>query len=127
MNENNTNYDVLIKKGILDSKNEIIQDKINFISGAMTAPLLETIWTFSGYNIEGINRISDILTQLYNAGREIEMLVILRILYDVVGMEFPEDVEHLGVHPEAQQYFLFSFLLDMEDCIMDFMDEPARE
>lgn len=114
-------YQTLINKGILISKNEINQDKINLISGAMTAPFLETILTFSDNNIEAINRLTDILTQLYSASREIEMLAILRILYDVVGMEFPEDVELLASHPEARQYFLFSFLLDVEDCMQDFI------
>lgn len=120
-------YQTLINKGILISKNEINQDKINLISGAMTAPFLETIWTFSDNNIEAINRLTDILTQLYSASREIEMLAILRILYDVVGMEFPEDVELLASHPEARQYFLFSFLLDVEDCMQDFITEAAGE
>ena len=55
------------------------------------------------------------------------MMEILQILYDVVGMEFSEDIEHLGVHPEARQYFLFSFLLDMEDCIQNFIDEFVVE
>jgi len=118
-------YQTLINKGILISKNEIKQDKINLISGAMTAPFLETIWTFSDNNIEAINRLTDILTQLYSASREIEMLAILRILYDVVGMEFPEDVELLATHPEARQYFLFSFLLDMDDCMQDFITEAT--
>lgn len=127
MNENNINYDALIKKGILTSKNEISQDKINFISGAMTAPLLETVWTFSGCNIEVINRISNILTQLFSENQGNEMLNILRILYDVVGMEFPEDVDLLATHPGARRYFLFSFLLDMDDCMQDFMAEEAGE
>lgn len=126
MNENNINYDALIKKGILTSKNEISQDKINLISGAMTAPLLETIWTFSGCNIEAINRISNILTQLYSENQGNEMLDILRILYDVAGMEFPEDVDLLATHPEARRYFLFSFLLDMDDCMQDFIAEEER-
>ncbi|MBA1335640.1 MAG: hypothetical protein HPY66_1266 [Firmicutes bacterium] len=127
MNENNINYDALIKKGILISKDEISQDKINLISGALTSPLLETIWTFSSFNIEAINRISSILTKLHSENRGTEMLDILRILYDVVGMEFPEDVDLLATHPGARQYFLFSFLLDMEDCMQDFMAEEAGE
>jgi hypothetical protein len=127
MNENNINYDALINKGILTSKNEISHDKINLISGALTAPLLETIWTFSGFNIEAINRISSILTKLHSENRGNEMLDILRILYDVAGMEFPEDVDLLATHPEARRYFLFSFLLDMDDFLQDFMAEAVRE
>jgi hypothetical protein len=46
MNENNINYDALIKKGILTSKNEISQDKINLISGAIPRHCLNH-WTFS--------------------------------------------------------------------------------
>lgn len=45
MSEINTNYNALIKKGILISENLISKDKINLISGAATAPLIETIWT----------------------------------------------------------------------------------
>lgn len=55
------------------------------------------------------------------------MLAILRVLYDVVGMEFPEEVELLASHSEARQYFLFSFLLDMEDCMQDFMSEATGD
>jgi hypothetical protein len=127
MNKNNINYDALINKGILSSKNEISQDKINLISGAMTAPLLETVWTFSGYDAGIMDRITAVFTHLYSEGRESEMLDILRILYGVAGMEFPEDVDLLSTHPEARQYFLFSFLLDIEDCMQDFMAEAAEE
>lgn len=111
---------LLLAKGIILQSGAICQDKINLISGATTAPLLETIWTFSGYNVEAMNRLSDILKQLYSAGKESEMLDILRIVYDVVGMEFPEDVELLADHPEARQYFLFSFLLDMDDYLSEY-------
>jgi len=126
MNESNINYDALINKGILTSKNEISQDKINLISGALTSPLLETIWTFSGYDAGIMDRIAGVFTHLYSEGRESEMLDILRILYGVAGMEFPEDVDLLATHPEARQYFLFSFLLDMDDCMQDFIAEEAR-
>ena len=52
---------------------------------------------------------------------EAEMMGVLCILYDVLGVQLPEDVKLLAGHPEAQQYFLFSFLLDMEDCMQDLM------
>ena len=127
MNENSINYDALINKGILSSKNEISQGKINLISGAMTVSLLETIWTFSGYNSEGINRVSNIFNKLYSENRGNEMIDILRILYDVVGMKFPEDVDLMATHPGARQYFLFSFLLDMDDCMQDFIAQATGE
>lgn len=121
------NQSLLRDKGILLESGEICQDKINLISGAVTAPLVEMLWTFSGNDKCSMERISALFTHLYEKGHEAEMISVLRILFDVLGLQFPEDVECLGVHPAARQYFLFSFLLDMEDCIMDFMDEPARE
>lgn len=89
--------------------------------------MLETVWTFSGYDAGIMDRITAVFTHLYSEGRESEMLDILRILYGVAGMEFPEDVDLLATHPEARRYFLFSFLLDMDDCMQDFMAETAGE
>ena len=115
--EKTTTRSLLLDKGIILQSGTICRDKINLISGAMTTPLLETIWTFSGYDTEAMERISAIFTHLYHEGREAEMMAILRILYDLSGLKFPEDVELLTTHLEARQYFLLSFLLDMEDYI----------
>ncbi len=93
----------------------------------MTAPLIEILWTFSGNDKCTMDRTSALFAHLYEKGHETEMMAFLRILFDISGLQFPEDVEQLGVHPAARQYFLFSFLLDMKDCIMDFSDEPAED
>lgn len=75
--EKSTNWSILLDKGIILQSGAICKDKINLISWAMTAPLIETIWTFSGYNVEAINRLTGILNQLYRAGKRCEMLDIL--------------------------------------------------
>jgi len=125
--EKATKRSLLLDKGIILQSGTICRDKINLISGAMTAPLIETIWTFSGYDTEAMERVSAIFTNLYHEGREAEMMAVLRILYDLSGLQFPEDVELLATHPEARQYFLISFLLDMEDCMQDLMAEAVGE
>ena len=119
--EKTTLRSLLLNKGIILQSGTIFQDKINLISGAMTAPLIETIWIFCGYDARVMERVSTIFTHLYNEGYEAEMMGVLCILYDVLGLQLPEDVKLLAGHPEAQQYFLFSFLLDMEDCMQDLM------
>jgi len=125
--EKTTTRSLLLDKGIILQSGTLCWDKINLISGAMTAPLIETIWTFSGYDTEAMERVSAIFTNLYHEGREAEMMAVLRILYDLSGLQFPEDVELLATHPEARQYFLISFLLDMEDCMQDLMAEAVGE
>ena len=127
VNANNTTHDTLKSKGILTPQNDINRDKINLISGAVTAPFLETLFTFSGSDAGTMDRVSAIFTHLYSEGREVEMLAVLRILYDMAGLQFPEDVELLAGHPEARQYFLFSFLLDMDDWMQDIQAEAAGE
>ncbi|MGI6776764.1 MAG: hypothetical protein ACOX7R_01670, partial [Acetivibrionales bacterium] len=114
-------------KGIILQSGEISKDKISLITGAITAPLIEMDWISSGYDAKTIERISTTLTHLYKKNQQIEMMSVLRILYDVLGLQFPEDVELLADHPEARQYFLFSFLIDMGDCIHNFMDEFVVE
>ena len=125
--EKTTTRSLLLDKGIILQSGTICRDKINLISGAMTAPLIEMVWISSGYDAKTIERISTTLTHLYKKNQQAEMMAVLRILYDVLGMQFPEDVELLADHPEARQYFLFSFLMDMEDCIHNFMDEFVVE
>lgn len=106
---------LLVNKGIISQSGEIFQNKINLISGTVTAPLFEALFTFTGNDIEAMGRSLAIFTHLYSEGREVEMLAVLRILYDVAGLQFPEDVVLLATHPAARHCFLFSFLLDMDD------------
>ena len=120
-----TNLSLLYDKGILLPSGKICKNKINLISGAMTALLVEAIWTFTDNDAEAMERISATLNHLYHNDHEVEMIAVLRILYDVSGLQFPEDVELLAEHPEARQYFLFSFLQDMEDCMQEFMSEST--
>ena len=66
--EKTTSRSLLLNKGIILQSGAICQDKINLISGAMTAPLIETIWIFCGYDVRVMERVSTIFTHLYNEG-----------------------------------------------------------
>jgi len=121
--EKTTARSLLLDKGIILQSGEICQDKINLISGATTAPLIETIWIFSGHDLGVIKRVFALFAHLYNEGREAEMMAVLRILYDLSGLRLPENVELLAEQLEARQYFLFSVMLDMEDYIKDLISE----
>lgn len=94
----------LIDKGVLRPSGEIVKDKINLISGAHTPPFVEMLWTVTNGDTDTTNRLYNILTGLYQDGRESEMLEVLRTLYGVLGLPFPEDVEQLAGHPEARGY-----------------------
>lgn len=117
----------LIDKGIILPSGAIGKDKINLIAGAYVPPFAEMVWTVTGGEKETAERIYNVLGALYSEGRETEMMEVLRLLYGVLGLRFPEDVELLAGHPEARGYFLFSFLLDYDDVIQDLIGEAVEE
>ena len=117
---------LLLDKGIILQSGAICPDKINLISGTMAAPLIENIFLFSGCDAEAMRRVSMIFSRFYTENREAEMMAVLHILYDISGLKFPQEVELLASHLKARQYFLFSFILDMEDCIQNIMEEEAE-
>ncbi len=110
----------LIDRGILRPSGEVSKDKINLLAGAHTPPFVEMLWTVTGGDTDTTDRLYTLLSDLYQEGRETEMLEVLRTLYGVLGLVFPDDVEQLAGHPEARSYFLFSFLLDYDDVMEDY-------
>ena len=116
----------LIEKGVLLPSGQINENKINLISGAVTPPFAESVWVMTDADTDTIVRMSEILTTMFSEGRFGEMLNILRLLYGVLGLQFPPEVEQLAGHPEAARYFLFSFLLDFEDTLQDYITEALN-
>ncbi|NMB97513.1 MAG: hypothetical protein GYA02_13035 [Clostridiaceae bacterium] len=68
-----------------------------------------------------MERITSTLNHLYSKVLEFEMMVVLHILFDTLVLKFLDDVELLASHKEARQYFLFSFLLDIEECVHELV------
>lgn len=111
----------LKKLGVLRTTGEVNKDKVNLISGAYVPAFVEMLWTVTNGDRETTDRLYELLSGLYSSGREAEMLEAIRVLYGVLGLVFPAQVELLAAHPEARTYFLFSFLLDYDDVIQDLM------
>lgn len=79
------------------------------------------LWTVTGGDTDTTDHVYTLLTGLYQDGQQTELLEVLRVLYGVLGLAFPDDVELLAGHPEVRSYFLFSFLLDYDDIMGDYM------
>jgi hypothetical protein len=113
------------KKASLPPSGEISKDQINLISGAVTQPFVETVWVTTNGDMDTISRMTDLFTRLYDDGQEQELIDVLRLLYGVVGLQFPEEVKQLTQSSEARKYFLFSFLLDFDDVLLDYIAEQS--
>lgn len=81
---------------------------------------------FLEHDTEAMKRILATLSHLYQKGYEAEMMAVLRILYDLSGINSPNDIEMLENHIESRGYYLFSFLLDMKECMQNFIVELSR-
>jgi hypothetical protein len=125
--EKNSKQNQLLNKGIILQSGQINKNKINLISGAVTSPFFENVWVTTNGDADTIIRMRNMLTSLFHDGRETEMLDMLQLLYGVLGLQFPEEIEQLAYHQEARQYFLFSFLLDFDDAIQNYIAEDRPQ
>ncbi len=118
----------LISRGIIQHTGEINKDKINLISGTVTQPFVETLCATINGDMDTINLMTNMFTRFYNQGRGQEFMDMLRLLHGILGLQFSEDVEMLADYPKAQHYFLFSFLLDFDDVMQDYVaEQPDSE
>jgi len=120
---NRTLISSLQERGILHPSGEINAAAITCISGTVAAPLVQSVWETSDYNPDTLERLQAILNNLYEQGKERDALEVMRLLYGTLGMTFPDDVVLICGHVEAQSYFLFELLVDIDDILQELLPE----
>jgi len=113
----------LQERGILLTTGEVNSGKLNIISGTMAAPFIETLWELSNNNLDVLNRFYIVISGLYKQGRESEAVEVLHLLYDILDMDYPDDVKLLCSHSEARSYFLFEMLIDIDEIIQELIPD----
>lgn len=113
----------LISRGIIASDGEINKNKINLVSGAISYPFAESIWTFTNGDMDTINRLTHIFLDM-NTDKDREQLFnLIRVLYGLMGLQFLDEAAPIVSHPQALEYFIFSFLADFGEAIQDYREE----
>ena len=110
-------------RGMLFPNGEINNDALTCLSGTVAAPLVQAIWEMSDNNTDTLERLQSILNNLYEQSKEIEAVEVLRLLYETLGMVFPDDVILISNHTEARSYFLFELLADLDDILQELLPE----
>ncbi|MDD4431389.1 MAG: hypothetical protein PHF61_08330 [Bacteroidales bacterium] len=105
----------MVRKGILFPTGEPNLNKLNLISGATIPQFCDFFWEVSLRDKELVNRLRTIMQKMYDVGNHGEMLDVLFLLYGLVGLEFPDELELLKEHSQARSYFLREMLLDFAD------------
>lgn len=121
----NTSTSTLMKKSILKPSGEINKDKINLVAGAVTQPFAEMVWVTTGGDMDTINRLTDILVTMNTPADRGKLFKLIQMLYGLMGLQFSDEAAPMGAHPEALDYFLFSFTADFGECIKDYIADGA--
>ena len=72
---------------------------------------------------ETVNRLTDILVTMNTAADCGKLFKIVQMLYGLLGLRFSEEATVMGLHPEAMQYFLFSFVADFGEIMQEYKSE----
>lgn len=113
----------LIAAEILLPNGETNLNKINLISGAITAPFVRMVYESNNDDVSGVQRMYDILASLFFSGQYQELYDSLKEIYDDMGYRFDEPLSLMQDNQDALVYFLESFLTDYEDIMEDYRIE----
>ena len=91
---------------------------VNLISGAYTMPLIKKLFSNSR-KISDMDDIYFALAALVDTGRISEAFHMMRGLFGIVGMEWPQEIKQLEKSEELQESFVSDFIFDFYDLIED--------
>jgi len=118
---NPTTENAMIQAGIPFPSGEPDLNKLNLISGATIPQFCDFFWETSLRDKELVTKLCTIMQKMYDEGKHEEMMDVLLLLYGLVGLEFPNELELLKEHPQALSYFLREMLMDFDDVFAELI------
>ena len=112
---NSSTENAMVQVGTLFPSGEPDRDKLNLISGTTIPQFCDFFWETSLRDKELVTKLRVIMQTMYDDGKHQQMLDVLFLLYGLVGMEFPNELELLKEHPQAFSCFLREMLSDFDD------------
>lgn len=109
-----------------DNKIKDVRNAANLISGAHTLPLLEKLFSSSG-KISDMDDIYFALAALVDTDQISEAFHMIRGLFGIAGMEWPQELIQLEKLVELQESFVSEFIFDFYDVIEDKRLEIEEE
>ena len=117
----------LMDKGIITQSGEICKSKINLVAGAITQPFAEMIWVTTNGDREAINRLTSLLLDMSKTSTDRgKLFKIIQMLYALMGVQFSDEATLMSAHPQALDYFLFSFIADFGEIMKDYIIEEQE-
>ena len=101
-------------------------DCINLISGAYTLPLIDKLFSNS-QRIENMDDVYFAITALVDTDRISEAFHMIRGLFGISGMEYPQEIAQLEKSEELQESFVSEYIFDFYDVIEDKRIETEEQ
>ena len=81
------------------------------------------VWVAAAGDMDTINRLTDVLVSMNTPTERGKLFRIIQMLYGLMGLQFSDEAAPIGSHPEALDYFIFSFITDFGEIIKDYIAE----
>lgn len=95
-----------------------VNNAVNLISGAYTLPLIDKLFS-NNQRIKDMDDIYFSITALVDTDRISEAFHMIRGLFGIAGMEYPQEIAQLEKSEELQESFVSEFIFDFYDVIED--------
>ncbi len=95
---------------------------INFVSGKYAAPFWDSIHAMSE-SVETVENFGKLMGILLEEGKDKEAMLLIRSLYDLMGMVYPEEISLIEKEDNTRIYFINEFLLDCEDLLLEYEED----
>ena len=103
----------------------IVIESVNHISGAHAALFWDILYGTSE-SIIALENMEAVFVFLYDKDSLAEALMLIRAYYELLGMEWPDEFVTIERTGELKEPFIYEFLLDAEDIILDFKHEEEN-
>ena len=109
-----------------DNKIKDVKSTVNRISGAYALPLIDNLFSNS-QRIEDMDDIYFSVAALVDTDRISEAFHMIRGLFGIAGMEYPQEIAQLEKSEELQESFASEFIFDFYEMIEDRSLETEEE
>ena len=103
-----------------------VNNAVNLISGAYALPLIDKLFSNSN-RIEDMDDIYFSITALVDTDRISEAFHMIRGLFGIASMEYPQEIAQLEKSEELQESFVSEFIFDFYDVIEDKRIETEEQ
>lgn len=92
------------------------------LSGVYSPAFWDAVYEVSG-SLETVKGLQSVITTLYSLNKNSDAMLLISSLFDLLGLNFPEELQIVEQNEELQNHFISECLKDIEDLMYDYTAE----